>query len=132
MDVLTGVIVGEEYAALSDGVGQQIEGCGDGDDRPHTRGGVSQRRSQFPDCSSAEMSIRPVSGALRVGPGAVCVAQGLPDRGDRRGNSGELPHMRVEQKGLLALGDPLVAAGLRREFAVNLRNLKALIETRAE
>ncbi|MCZ4586067.1 SRPBCC family protein [Rhodococcus opacus] len=41
-------------------------------------------------------------------------------------------HMRMEQKGLFALGDRVVAASLRRDFAANLRNLKALLETRAE
>jgi hypothetical protein len=40
--------------------------------------------------------------------------------------------MRMEQKGLFALGDRVVAASLRRDFAANLRNLKALLETRAE
>ena len=41
-------------------------------------------------------------------------------------------HMRMEQKGLFALGDPIVAKSLRRDFATNLRNLKTLLETRAE
>ncbi|GAF45378.1 SRPBCC family protein [Rhodococcus wratislaviensis] len=41
-------------------------------------------------------------------------------------------HMRMEQKGLFALADPVVAASLRRDFAANLRNLEALLETRAE
>ena len=41
-------------------------------------------------------------------------------------------HIRMEQKGLFALGDRVVAASLRRDFAANLRNLKALLETRAE
>ena len=40
--------------------------------------------------------------------------------------------MRMEQKGLFALADPVVAASLRRDFAANLRNLEALLETRAE
>ena len=41
-------------------------------------------------------------------------------------------HMRMEQKGLFALADRVVAASLRRDFAANLRNLKALLETLAE
>jgi uncharacterized protein YndB with AHSA1/START domain len=40
--------------------------------------------------------------------------------------------MQMEQKGLFKLGDPLVAASLRREFAANLQNLKALLETTAD
>lgn len=40
--------------------------------------------------------------------------------------------MRMEQRGLFKLGDPLVVAGLRREFAVNLENLKGLLETKAD
>ncbi|AII11175.1 SRPBCC family protein [Rhodococcus opacus] len=40
--------------------------------------------------------------------------------------------MRMEQKGLFKLGDPLVAANLKRAFAANLHNLKDLLETGAD
>ncbi|NEW42436.1 hypothetical protein GV794_26905 [Nocardia cyriacigeorgica] len=36
--------------------------------------------------------------------------------------------MRMEQKGLFKLADPLVARSLRRDFASNFANLKALLE----
>jgi uncharacterized protein YndB with AHSA1/START domain len=41
-------------------------------------------------------------------------------------------HMQMEQKGLFKLGDPLVAASLRREFAANLHKLRVLLETTAD
>lgn len=40
--------------------------------------------------------------------------------------------MQMEQKGLFTLGDPLVAANLRRDFAANLQNLRTLLETSAD
>ncbi|TLF78397.1 SRPBCC family protein [Nocardia cyriacigeorgica] len=40
--------------------------------------------------------------------------------------------MRMEQKGLFALADPLVARSLRKDFASNFANLKALLEDATE
>ena len=40
--------------------------------------------------------------------------------------------MQMEQGGLLGLAEPLIAAGLKRDFATNFRKLKSLLENQAE